>query len=144
MPKKVHIPRPYIIPIRSEPTHERDVAISHPPVSQEVLDRIELGVQKMPLYAGGDGGGATTTTLLNLLRGAIDQYNLPLEVMPGPGHRYVSLTKLASDVGISLSHLSRILTRQRKPSFPIAIRLADAMGMTLDRLAEYLGVTSKV
>ena len=140
MPKKVYIPRPYII--RSEPTHEREVAISHPPVPEETLDRIERGVQEL-----------TEQSLVKQLRAAIKKHNLPLDIVEAPfppppagpgeftygGHRYVSLTKLASDIGISLSHLSRILTRQRKPSFPVAIRLADAMGMTLDWLVEYLG-----
>ena len=56
-------------------------------------------------------------------------------------HRYISLTRLASDAGISLSHLSRILTRQRKPSITVAIRLAKVMGVTLDKLVVgYLGL----
>lgn len=71
---------------------------------------------------------------------AISEYVVHADEFTHDGHRYVSLTKLASDVGISLSHLSRIFTHQRNPSIAVAIRLAAAMGVTLDRLVEQLGL----
>lgn len=72
----------------------------------------------------------------------ISEYVVPQEHFVHAGHRYLSLTKLAEDSSLSLSHLSKIMHRTRVPSFQAAIRLARAMGVTLDELAVRLGLVT--
>ncbi len=46
--------------------------------------------------------------------------------------RPINLRRLSEDSGISLSHVSRILSGKRDPSLSVLIRLGGALGMTPD------------
>lgn len=51
-----------------------------------------------------------------------------------------SARKTARAVGVTLPHLSRVLSGKRKPSLELASRLASHLGVTLDRLYVELAV----
>lgn len=48
--------------------------------------------------------------------------------------RDISISSIASAAGVDKSHVSMILSGKRMPSFPVAKRMAEAMGMTMDEL----------
>ena len=52
---------------------------------------------------------------------------------------YVLLrTKLAKAVKVDLAHISRIFSGKRSPSLDLARRIADYMGVSLDKLQAFL------
>jgi DNA-binding XRE family transcriptional regulator len=50
----------------------------------------------------------------------------------------LSRTKLAKAVKVDLAHISRIFSGQRSPSLDLARRIADYMGVSLDKLQTFL------
>ena len=52
--------------------------------------------------------------------------------------------RVARAVGISPAHLSMIVSRQRQPSLPVAVRLAEATGVPADRMVAGTGPTEAV
>jgi transcriptional regulator with XRE-family HTH domain len=51
-----------------------------------------------------------------------------------------TLTAIAQETGISLSHLSRIFSGKRQPSWENAQAIAASLGISTDELAVKLGV----
>jgi hypothetical protein len=49
-------------------------------------------------------------------------------------------TQVAREIGITYAHLYRIMRLERIPSFRVAMRLADAAGITCERLYDLLGL----
>ena len=43
-------------------------------------------------------------------------------------------THIAKEMGLSRSYVSRVLNGRKEPSFPVAARLAEELGITLDEL----------
>ena len=58
--------------------------------------------------------------------------------------RAVNQYRLAKDTGINRAHINRMFNRQSFPSFPTACRIADALGWSLDELAEELAVRDRL
>lgn len=50
------------------------------------------------------------------------------------GGRFISLTKLEKEAGLDHGYTSYIFSGRRTPSIPYAIKLAKALGMTIDDL----------
>lgn len=50
----------------------------------------------------------------------------------------VNRTKLAKELGVTRTHVSLVLSGKSVPSLPIAARIADRTGVTLDQLWEHL------
>ena len=50
----------------------------------------------------------------------------------------LSYTKIAVETGLSISHVSRVMRRQRTPSLRVLILLSKAMKMPVDRLIRKL------
>ena len=48
------------------------------------------------------------------------------------GGKHVNITELSRSQGLSISHVSRALSGNRDPSMPVFVKLASALGMTLD------------
>ena len=46
----------------------------------------------------------------------------------------LNMSEIARRSGCHLTHISRILSGDRTPSLPMARKIADAMGISLDRL----------
>lgn len=59
---------------------------------------------------------------------------MPLDLKDKP--RFV----LAREIGIDPAHLTRILSQQRKPGIEVAVRMAHALGVSVDELCEALGI----
>jgi DNA-binding phage protein len=47
-----------------------------------------------------------------------------------------NISQVAREAQVDRSHVSLILAKKRMPSFPVAGRIAKAMGITLDELHE--------
>jgi transcriptional regulator with XRE-family HTH domain len=52
--------------------------------------------------------------------------------------RDFSISAIASQAGVDKSHVSMIFSGKRMPSLPVAVRVAKAMGITVDDLCERL------
>lgn len=50
------------------------------------------------------------------------------------GNRTYTRTRIAAETGISISHLSRLFSGERRPSLPMALKLANYFGVTVERL----------
>ena len=50
----------------------------------------------------------------------------------------INRTKLHKETGYSLSHVSRVLSGQRRPSLRCAGAIAQALGLTVDELIDLL------
>ena len=65
----------------------------------------------------------------------------PLPVVDSSGNidiTNLSRTKLARAVKVDLAHISRIFSGKRSPSLDLARRIADYMGVSLDKLQAFL------
>lgn len=58
----------------------------------------------------------------------------PMEALAGE-RQY---SKLADALGVTRSHVCRIMKGNREPSLGLAVKLSKALGVTLDKLAEML------
>jgi len=50
----------------------------------------------------------------------------------------VNRTLLAKELGVNRSHVSQVLSGRSMPSLPVAARMADKMGITLDQFWGHL------
>lgn len=49
-------------------------------------------------------------------------------------------SKMSRDLGIDVSHVSKIFSKKAKPSLSLAKRMAAYLGITLEDFCEFLGV----
>ena len=62
-----------------------------------------------------------------------------IKMEPSKINRY----QIAKETGINLAHVSRIFSGKAYPSFHAAAKIADAMGWTLDELANQLSIRER-
>jgi len=56
---------------------------------------------------------------------------------------HVYLAGFAEELGVTSSHLSRIMRGKGNPSLQLAIRLANKLGMSIDELARAVGAQAR-
>lgn len=52
----------------------------------------------------------------------------------------INRTRMARDLKVDISHVSRIFSKRALPSLSLAHRMAAYLGVTLEELCEFLGV----
>jgi len=55
---------------------------------------------------------------------------------------YTGITEVANTVGVDPAHISRIFHGKARPSLPLAVKIADHLGITVEQLCQDLGIGS--
>ncbi len=78
-----------------------------------------------------------STTVGSYLADRVTSYTVELD------GKYISLTKLSVDSGLTISHLSRIFSGRASGSIATLSRLAELLGMSIDELLKAIPKTNK-
>ncbi len=78
-----------------------------------------------------------STTIGSYLADRVTSYTVELD------GKYISLTKLSVDSGLTISHLSRIFSGRANGSVSTIQRLAELLGMSMNELVNAIPKTNK-